>query len=575
MGFYSRLARHHTVLAYDKQGCGLSERERTDFSWERDVEDARTVVDQLAPDRLSIFGASQGGPIAIAYAARRREQVDKLVLYGTYARGADVARDGGASFVDLVRSNWGLGSRTMASLFLPENLDDSTALGVVLRWERAAATREMATRLPRSAFRLGSLSASAGGERPNTHPPPARRQGVPTGLGRDLAAGIPKARFVLLEGGGHIPWYGDCDAVLPSVAGFLGDDVAETLRPFEIAAPASPAPRTPPRFRWSIAISSRAWAAATRPVPDRPRADLAVGGFLRGHALRHAGPATRAGRRGAAKARGDGRHGARRAGRPAPASRAGGRPEGRGAACGPPRTRGRDRDDDRAGVLSRCCGPAKRRHRGRPGGDLWEQEKQLPSILHIDGKRIEEAIPAGPKPISWPTPGSGASPSSLPRLPRPRPARGPAPLHTGGGHRPQPGVHAGHGRFPGGPLRCAALDLRLLLLLQRGGVRGSSINTPEKDRTNRSLPVGQEGLLWKDIDLIGLREERQKWARSGAGPGSSRARADRTGAVAFAGRYPPRTSSQARGDTADGPRGSLRPVLLTGHPRCPRARSRA
>jgi hypothetical protein len=35
---------------------------------------------------------------------------------------------------------------------------------------------------------------------------------------------------------------------------------------------------------------------------------------------------------------------------------------------------------------------------------------------------------------------------------------------------------------------------------------------PEKDRTSRTLPVGHEGLLWKDIDLIGLREERQKWA---------------------------------------------------------------
>src|SRR5262249_54866861 len=103
MGFYSRLARQHTVLVYDKVGCGLSERERTDFSLERDVEDAQTVVDQLAPDRLSIFGTSQGGPIAIAYALRRPEQVDKLVLFGTYARGAEVSPDGGASFVGLVR----------------------------------------------------------------------------------------------------------------------------------------------------------------------------------------------------------------------------------------------------------------------------------------------------------------------------------------------------------------------------------------------------------------------------------------------------------------------------------------
>ena len=236
MRFYSRLARHHTVLVYDKQGCGLSERERTDFTWERDVEDAQTVVDQLTPDRLSIFGMSQGGPIAIAYAARRPAQVDKLVLYGTYARGSDISRDGGASFVDLVRSNWGLGSRTMAALFLPENVEDPAALGTVLKWERAAATREMAARLLEAVF-AWDLSPL----RPDVRVPTLvlHRRGdraFHTGTGRDLAAGIPKAHFVLLEGGGHLPWYGDGDAVLRSVAEFLGDDVADTLRPLEIDA---------------------------------------------------------------------------------------------------------------------------------------------------------------------------------------------------------------------------------------------------------------------------------------------------------------------------------------------------
>ena len=267
MGFYSRLARHHTVLVYDKQGCGLSERERTDFTWERDVEDARTVVDQLAPDRLSIFGASQGGPIAIAYAVRRREQVEKLVLYDTYARGADISRDGGASFVGLVRSNWGLGSRAMAALFLPENLDDPTALGVVLKWERAAATREMATRLLEALFSWDLSPLLPEVKVPTLVLHRRGDKAFHTGLGRDLAAGIPKARFVLLEGGGHLPWYGDCDAVLSSVAEFLGDDVADTLRPVETdaagtavadGAPAGGRPavaRTASPFRWSTVIS--------------------------------------------------------------------------------------------------------------------------------------------------------------------------------------------------------------------------------------------------------------------------------------------------------------------------------
>src|SRR5579863_2576238 len=57
-----------------------------------------------------------------------------------------------------------------------------------------------------------------------------------SGLGRDVAAGIPKSRFMLLDGGGHVPWYGECEPALRSIAEFLGDDVADTLRPLEGSA---------------------------------------------------------------------------------------------------------------------------------------------------------------------------------------------------------------------------------------------------------------------------------------------------------------------------------------------------
>ena len=399
MGFYSRLARHHTVLAYDKQGCGLSERERTDFSWERDVEDARTVVDQLAPDRLSIFGASQGGPIAIAYAARRREQVDKLVLYGTYARGADVARDGGASFVDLVRSNWGLGSRTMAALFLPENLDDSTALGVVLRWERAAATREMATRLLEALF-AWDLSVLL----PEVNVPTLilHRRGdkaFHTGLGRDLAAGIPKARFVLLEGGGHLPWHGDGDAVLSSVAGFLGDDVADTLRPLEIDGAGS-----------AVASDALAFQVVHRDLlheHGQPQLDRCRIGLAQVPLSVDFFEATPSGMLALRRGRVD------EVRRKLAAMVATARDERVDLLLLPELAVDLKVDELRADLLALAAETgmtivpgsyhdvAGRRNVATAVGPgaLWEQEKQLPSILHIDGKRIEEAIPAGPKPI--------------------------------------------------------------------------------------------------------------------------------------------------------------------------------
>jgi pimeloyl-ACP methyl ester carboxylesterase/predicted amidohydrolase len=533
MGFYSRLARHHTVLVYDKQGCGLSERERTDFTWERDVQDAEAVVDQLSPDRLSILGASQGGPIAIAYAVRRREQVDNLVLYGTYARGADISRDGGASFVDLVRSNWGLGSRTMAALFLPEDLDDPTALGVVLKWERSAATREMATRLLEALFSWDLSALLSEVKVPTLVLHRRGDKAFHTGLGRDLAAGIPGARFVLLEGGGHLPWYGDGDAVLRPVAEFLGDDVAETLRPDERKAAGTAAGDVAPAGgRPAVASDGFAFQVFHRDLVrehgqlqlDRCRIGLAqlslsVDSF---EATSSGMLALRPGRVDEVR-------------RKLAATVAAARGDRVDLLLLPELAVDLKVDALRADLLALAAETgmtivpgshhdvASRRNVATvvgPEGILWEQDKQLPAILQIDGKRLEEAIPAGPKPVLVANTRFGRIAIAICRdfldldlrvaLRHSTPA---VDIVLNPAFTP---VTAD---FQAAHFEARRSIYAYCFFCNVAEFGGSSINTPEKDRTNRTLPVGQEGLLWKDIDLIGLREERQKWAEIRGGPG--------------------------------------------------------
>ena len=41
----------------------------------------------------------------------------------------------------------------------------------------------------------------------------------------------------------------------------------------------------------------------------------------------------------------------------------------------------------------------------------------------------------------------------------------------------------------------------------------SLIYTPEKDRTERTIPRGEEGIIYKDVDLFQLRSERKKWEK--------------------------------------------------------------
>src|ERR1041384_671089 len=81
------LSRYHTLIRYDERGCGLSGWNVEDFNLEAWVRDLEAVVDSLHLDRFPLFGMSQGGPIAIAYAARHPEKVSHLILYGSYSRG--------------------------------------------------------------------------------------------------------------------------------------------------------------------------------------------------------------------------------------------------------------------------------------------------------------------------------------------------------------------------------------------------------------------------------------------------------------------------------------------------------
>ena len=84
------LGERHTLIRYDERGCGLSDRETKELSLERWVADLETVVDAAGLDRFVLLGISQGAATAIGYAVRHPDRVDRVVLYGGYARdGAD------------------------------------------------------------------------------------------------------------------------------------------------------------------------------------------------------------------------------------------------------------------------------------------------------------------------------------------------------------------------------------------------------------------------------------------------------------------------------------------------------
>ena len=240
--FFEALARNNTLIRYDKHGCGLSDRDRTEFSLESEVQVLEGLIDNVAPDRLALLGISQAGPIALAYAVRHPERVSHLILYGTYSNGAKIADDDlKASMLSLVRAHWGIGSKALADIFMPGS--DAAAVENFATNQRKAATAEMASQLLDLTYRIDVTDLLAQVRVPTVVIHRDGDRAMPFHLGRELASLIPDVRLVPLDGRIHFPWLGDTDSVLRAISEFLGVS-EQTVTPL---APAHPTKEPTPQ----------------------------------------------------------------------------------------------------------------------------------------------------------------------------------------------------------------------------------------------------------------------------------------------------------------------------------------
>src|SRR5712691_387170 len=79
---------HFRFIRHDERGCGMTDWNVGDLSFDRWVEDLEAVVAAAGPrEPFALLGISQGAATCLAYAVRHPERVSQLVLYGGYARG--------------------------------------------------------------------------------------------------------------------------------------------------------------------------------------------------------------------------------------------------------------------------------------------------------------------------------------------------------------------------------------------------------------------------------------------------------------------------------------------------------
>ena len=226
--YYEALAKYHTVVRYDKLGTGLSDRERTDFSLESEVRTLEIIVDHLNLDRLALFGTSGSGPIAISYAAKHSDRVSHLILYGSdFPRAGqqldEAQKDDLAYLISLMPTNWKMVARMLAGLVLPSS---------------DAAHREQFSQMTMDSItgEIASQMYSQSSQWDIT--PQCKRIQVPTmvihrqgdmatsfQVGRELAATIPNAQLISLEGIDHMPYLGDTESIIRNINEFLGDTI--------------------------------------------------------------------------------------------------------------------------------------------------------------------------------------------------------------------------------------------------------------------------------------------------------------------------------------------------------------
>ncbi|HEU5420988.1 MAG TPA: alpha/beta fold hydrolase [Streptosporangiaceae bacterium] len=282
--FLERLAGRFTVIRYDKPGCGLSDRDVTDLSLDAQVAAAMAVADAVRADRFSLFGASQGGQLAAAIAARYPGRVHSLVLYGTCADGGALApAEVRESIVGLLRAHWGLGSKVLTGIFIPE--PSAAEIEAFRQLQRSSSSAAVAAGLLEAYYQtdVRDLLPAIRARTAVLH----RESDPATGfaLGREVAMLIPGATLVPLPGNSHLYYHGEWTAVLEAMLGFLGETagpaggprltsrelevarlVADGLTNQAIASRLSVAPRTAEahveNIRRKLEVRSRAQIAA-------------------------------------------------------------------------------------------------------------------------------------------------------------------------------------------------------------------------------------------------------------------------------------------------------------------------
>jgi class 3 adenylate cyclase len=210
-GVFQHPPQYARFVAFDKRGGGLSDRSFGTGSLEDRIDDIRAVMDAAGVGRAAVWGAIDGGPMAIAFAATYPERVIALVLWTTYARWSwapdypiGVPREVFERYIDRFGRAWGTG-RALGR-YTVDSDDYATSMQRLARLERNVATPRAIVEQVRLNFEVDVRAALPLVQAPTLVAQCADDPHSPTAWSRYMAERIPNARYVELPGNFNGSW---------------------------------------------------------------------------------------------------------------------------------------------------------------------------------------------------------------------------------------------------------------------------------------------------------------------------------------------------------------------------------
>jgi pimeloyl-ACP methyl ester carboxylesterase/DNA-binding CsgD family transcriptional regulator len=199
-------------IRYGERGCGLSEWREGPLDVPRWTADLEAVMEAARPEgKVTLLGISQGGVACINYAIRHPERVERIILYGGYARGAYLrgTPESQATYramIELTKAAWGSDNpafrQVFTSRFVPDATPDQIAWfnDICLK----TTTGEIAAKLLECRAHLDIVSLLGQVRVPALVMHGRDDAAIPVEEGRLLASRIPNAEFVELDSRNHI-----------------------------------------------------------------------------------------------------------------------------------------------------------------------------------------------------------------------------------------------------------------------------------------------------------------------------------------------------------------------------------